>query len=157
MEHGAETSLSPDATLEDEDPELQDLQELCIDAMFNFDESNVLCLAEAMSAKKPSMSASPSGASKPSSGPVSEACRSSSPSFKVSDMCWGATFGTLGGAKASSACTPHFTAPQRGHFKDKFCSQCREAGFYVPMSHVRVLTPELEGTFQNSKMQGIWS
>ena len=55
----------------------------------------------------------------------------------VANQCWGAVL-----KGDSSCCTPGFCSG-KAHFKNKFCSACRE-GIDVPATRVRALTPEMQ-------------
>ena len=68
----------------------------------------------------------------------------------TAECCWGAQL--LGN---SSQCTPGFTGGT-GHFKWKFCPQCRK-GISVPAAKIRALTPELHQELVNYVRMGFWN
>ena len=55
-----------------------------------------------------------------------------------------------------SKCTPGFR-PGHGSFMNKFCLACRSSAIIISAEHIRVLTPELEEVFRNTRSSGFWS
>lgn len=51
-------------------------------------------------------------------------------------------------------CSPGFT-PGKGHFKNKFCMNCRKDGIKLPAANVRVVLPGC--TLRNERCAGFWN
>ena len=74
----------------------------------------------------------------------------------IASSCWGSYLKVGVCAPSQGPCKRGFM-PVGTHLKNKFCENCRSAGFDVPIAHVRVLTPLLEKTFVNQSRGGVWS
>ena len=67
--------------------------------------------------------------------------------------CWGPLIGC-----PASPCTVGFVKPVNpGHFKNKFCPNCRAHGLRLPAERVRALTPALVQQLKNAKGEGLWT
>lgn len=65
--------------------------------------------------------------------------------------CWGAVL--MG---SNERCTPSFEIG-KGHFKNKFCPNCRTAGVPLPASRVRAIASSQHREWANDMHLGLWS
>jgi hypothetical protein len=65
--------------------------------------------------------------------------------------CWGAVL--MG---SNERCTPSFEIG-KGHFKNKFCPNCRTAGVPLPASRVRAIASSQHDEWANDMHLGLWS
>ena len=63
--------------------------------------------------------------------------------------CWGAEL-------SGSVCTPSF-APGLGHFKNKFCTLCREQGIAIPAGRICMITLPMSNQFSNTNGRTVWT
>lgn len=69
----------------------------------------------------------------------------------TAEPCWGAQASGI-----STHCTRNFV-PDKNHFQNKFCPECRRKGIHVPADLIRVVHDDDGGRFKNSKRAGFWS